>query len=498
MKLFQNGHLRLVPDGTRIHFMRGRFAGLIVSAILSTISVVLFFHPGLHYGIDFQGGIVMEVRTPAAADFPQLRGVLAAQDVGVASLQQFGSPNDVLVRLPTQPGGEAAQQKAIDRVREALTREVAGAQIRRVEQVGPSVSGELFRGGMMALGLSMLAMLAYIWFRFEWQFGVGAIVTLILDVTKTIGFYVIADFQFNLSSVAAILTIMGFSINDKVVVYDRVRENLRKYKSMPLRQLIDQGRAASALATLVARGHVGRLRLGISEIYAWHPDVLRTLQMYRRESPGVTFLIEAMLSGAVTNRVLDGHLDLALATTGPLPADGPLVSAPWLVDEYRLAVNTASPLYRRPPRRLADLNGEDFVLFRRDQSAYLHDLMIHHFHQRGFSPHVVQEGTTHYTVLGLIAAGLGSYAAYIPFNAMLFERMIASFRIVGNAGFLIYLADSFGYLSSTGVLIIKNFAHPQLSWLAFLQWFGYILAAVALGSIVFALLFFERKHRRTP
>jgi preprotein translocase subunit SecF len=239
MKLFQNGHLRLVPDGTRIHFMRGRFAGLIVSAILSTISVVLFFHPGLHYGIDFQGGIVMEVRTPAAADFPQLRGVLAAQDVGVASLQQFGSPNDVLVRLPTQPGGEAAQQKAIDRVREALTREVAGAQIRRVEQVGPSVSGELFRGGMMALGLSMLAMLAYIWFRFEWQFGVGAIVTLILDVTKTIGFYVIADFQFNLSSVAAILTIMGFSINDKVVVYDRVRENLRKYKSMPLRQLID-------------------------------------------------------------------------------------------------------------------------------------------------------------------------------------------------------------------------------------------------------------------
>ncbi|MBN8220994.1 MAG: hypothetical protein J0L53_08710 [Spirochaetes bacterium] len=98
----------------------------------------------------------------------------------------------------------------------------------------------------------------------------------------------------------------------------------------------------------------------------------------------------------------------------------------------------------------------------------------------------------------MIAAGLGSYAAYIPFNAMLFERMIASFRIVGNAGFLIYLADSFGYLSSTGVLIIKNFAHPQLSWLAFLQWFGYILAAVALGSIVFALLFFERKHRRTP
>lgn len=238
-RFFPNGMMRLVPDGTRIKFMRGRFAGLIVSAVLSIASVILFFHPGLNYGIDFKGGIVLEVRTQQPADFTQLRGLLAGLDVGQAALQQFGSPNDVLIRLPRQPGDDQAQQRAIATVRAALARDVAGSDVRRVEAVGASVSAELFRDGMLALGLSMLAMLAYIWFRFEWQFGVGAIVTLILDVTKLIGFYVVADFQFNLTSVAAILTVMGFSINDKVVVYDRMRENLRKYKTMPLRDLID-------------------------------------------------------------------------------------------------------------------------------------------------------------------------------------------------------------------------------------------------------------------
>ncbi len=220
------------------------------------------------------------------------------------------------------------------------------------------------------------------------------------------------------------------------------------------RQLLDQGQAASAMATLVARGHVGRLRLGISEIYAWHPDVLRTLQMYRSESPGVAFMIEAMLSGAVTGRVLDGHLDLALATTGPLAADGPLVSAPWLVDEYRLAVNMASPLARRPPRCLADLNGEDFVLFRRDQSPYLHDLMIHHFHQRGFSPHVVQEGTTHYTVLGLIAAGLG--CSILPASAG--QRLPPGVRLVRVPDLQLNVPVSLVWRRDSHTPVIQRFA----------------------------------------
>lgn len=232
--------LRLVPDNTSFQFMKGRIIGLALSAFLSAVSVILFFHPGLHYGIDFKGGLVIEARMTQDADFPALRTIIHGLDLGQAALQEFGSKQDVLIRLGRQDGDDGAAQKAADKVRAALVGAYPGTEIRRVEAVGASVSDELFADGMIAMGLALLAMLAYIWFRFEWQFGVGAVVTLVLDVTKTIGFYVVTDIQFNLVAVAAILTIMGFSINDKVVVYDRVRENLRKYKVMPLRELIDR------------------------------------------------------------------------------------------------------------------------------------------------------------------------------------------------------------------------------------------------------------------
>ncbi len=233
-------HLRLVPDNTKIPFMNGRIAGLVVSAVLSLASVFLFFYPGLNYGIDFRGGIVIEARTPQAADFASLRHTLTGLDMGQVALQEFGSPQDVLIRLERQPGDDAAQQVAADRVRNTLAQSIPGTQVRRVEAVGASVSGELFANGMLALGLAMLAMLVYIWFRFEWQFGFGAVVTLLLDITKIVGFYAVTGLQFNLVAVAAILTIMGYSVNDKVVVYDRMRENLRIYKKMPLRELIDK------------------------------------------------------------------------------------------------------------------------------------------------------------------------------------------------------------------------------------------------------------------
>jgi preprotein translocase subunit SecF len=231
--------LRFVPDNTKIQFMRGRILGLVVSAILSTASIILFFYPGLNYGIDFRGGISIEARTTGPADFAALRSQINGLGLGEAQLQQFGSPQDVLIRLERQAGGDEAQQKAVEAVRQLLLKKFPGTELRQVEAVGATISGELFRGGMIALGLALVAMLIYIWFRFEWQFGVGAVVTLVLDVTKTVGFFVITGLQFNLTSLAAILTIMGYSINDKVVVYDRVRENLRKYKAMPLRQLID-------------------------------------------------------------------------------------------------------------------------------------------------------------------------------------------------------------------------------------------------------------------
>jgi preprotein translocase subunit SecF len=231
--------LRLVRDNTKIPFMKGRYAGLIVSAFLSIASVFLFFYPGLNYGIDFRGGIVIEARTPTVADFPALRHALNQLGLGAVSLQEFGSPQDVLLRVERQAGDDSVQQKAADQIKATLAKEFPGTLVRRVETVGASVSGELFANAMLALSLAMVAMLGYIWFRFEWQFGVGAVITLLLDVTKTIGFYVVTDIQFNLTAVAAILTIMGYSINDKVVVYDRVRENLRIYKKLSLRELID-------------------------------------------------------------------------------------------------------------------------------------------------------------------------------------------------------------------------------------------------------------------
>ncbi len=229
---------RLVPDETTIKFMRGRFAGLATSAFLSIASLILFFHPGLHLGIDFRGGIVMEVRTPGPADFTKIRAALVTSQVPDAGLQRFGADDDVLIRLDPQ-GNEQATQQTVSKIRAALEQAEPGTRVVRTDAVGASVSEELFRNGMLALGISLLMILVYIWFRFEWQFAVGAVVTLILDVTKAIGFLVITRIEFDLVMVAAILTVIGYSTNDKVVVYDRVRENLRKYKTMPLRQLID-------------------------------------------------------------------------------------------------------------------------------------------------------------------------------------------------------------------------------------------------------------------
>ena len=236
--MFMRPMFRLVRDGTRIRFMRGRFLGLLVSAVLSTASIILFFYPGLNLGIDFRGGIVMEARTPAPADFAKLRAGLAGHGVTNPGLQRFGAPDEVLVRLEKQ-NTEGAAQQVEARVRAGLEAAQPGTRVLRTEEVGASVSRELFNNGMLALGISLLMILVYIWFRFEWQFAVGAVVTLLLDVTKAIGFLAVTRFQFDLVMVGAILTIIGYSTNDKVVVYDRMRENLRKYKSMPLRELID-------------------------------------------------------------------------------------------------------------------------------------------------------------------------------------------------------------------------------------------------------------------
>jgi preprotein translocase SecF subunit len=236
--MFFRPALRFVPDNTRIKFMRGRFMGIAVSAVLSSLSIVLFFYPGLNLGIDFRGGIVMEARTDGVADFAKIRAALVAQGLREPGVQRFGGPNEVLIRLESQPNEQATEQE-VGKVRTALEQAQPGTKLLRTDAVGASVSAELFRNGMLALGISLLMILVYIWFRFEWQFAVGAVVTLLLDVTKAVGFLVITRFEFDLVMIGAILTIIGYSTNDKVVVYDRMRENLRKYKTMPLRDLID-------------------------------------------------------------------------------------------------------------------------------------------------------------------------------------------------------------------------------------------------------------------
>ena len=237
---FARPMFRLVPDNTKLRFMRGRFIGLMTSAVLSTLSLALFFYPGLRLGIDFKGGVVMEARAPAnqAVDFARLRGNLASQGIAEPGVQQFGDASQVRISLQAQ-ATELATQQMVSKVRTALEAAQPGTKVLRTDAVGASVSAELFRNGLLALGISLAMILVYIWFRFEWEFAVGAVVTLLLDVTKAIGFLVVTRFQFDLVMVGAILTIIGYSTNDKVVVYDRMRENLRKYKQMPLRQLID-------------------------------------------------------------------------------------------------------------------------------------------------------------------------------------------------------------------------------------------------------------------
>jgi preprotein translocase subunit SecD/preprotein translocase subunit SecF len=236
--MFYRPWFRLVPDGTRIQFMRGRYMGLIVSAVLSIGSVILFYHPGLTLGIDFRGGLVMEARTPQPADFAKIRAALTKEGVRDPGVQRFGTDDSVLIKLDS-PGGAGETQRMVTQVHKALEEAQPGTRIVRTDAVGASVSAELFQNGMLALGLSLLMILIYIWFRFEWQFAVGAVATLILDLTKAIGFLVITRLDFDLVMVAALLTVLGYSTNDKVVVYDRMRENLRKYKTMPLRELID-------------------------------------------------------------------------------------------------------------------------------------------------------------------------------------------------------------------------------------------------------------------
>ncbi len=232
--------LRLVPAKTSFDFVGLRRITFVVSSLLVLASAVLFFAPGLNYGIDFQGGILMEVKTPGPADLSRMRDTLGNLGLGEVALQEFGAEDDVLIRVERQPGDAAQQQSAVALVKEALAADLGSAiEYRRVEFVGPKVSAELIETGAIAVLTAVVLMLIYIWFRFEWQFSVGAILALVHDVALTLGMFALSGLEFNLASIAAILTIVGYSINDTVVVFDRVRENLRRYKTLDLAPLLN-------------------------------------------------------------------------------------------------------------------------------------------------------------------------------------------------------------------------------------------------------------------
>ncbi|MFQ5959321.1 MAG: protein translocase subunit SecF [Alphaproteobacteria bacterium] len=232
--------LRIIPHKTRLGFIGLRRIAFVVSLAAILASAGLFLVRGLNLGIDFLGGIMIEVQTPGAADLGRMRGALGGLGLGEVALQEFGAADDVLIRVARQPGGEDAQRLAVDAVKQALAGlGIGDVTYRRVEFVGPKVSAELVEAGTIAVVAAVIAMLIYIWFRFEWQFSIGAVLALVHDVLLTIGMFALTHIEFNLASIAAILTIVGYSINDTVVVYDRVRENLRKYKTMPLAEVLD-------------------------------------------------------------------------------------------------------------------------------------------------------------------------------------------------------------------------------------------------------------------
>jgi len=229
--------LRIVPDDTKFDFMRFRRISFPMSALLSILAIFLYFFHGLNFGIDFVGGTLIEVQSKSGpADLAKMREAVSGLGLGEVQLQQFGAPTDVLLRVAQQPGGEGAQQAAVAKIRAALGDSV---DYRRVEVVGPRVSTELLALGTMGLMAAILSILVYLWFRFEWQFALGAMVANVHDIVLTIGFMSVTQIDFDLTSIAALLTILGYSLNDTVVIYDRIRENLRRYKRLSMPDLLN-------------------------------------------------------------------------------------------------------------------------------------------------------------------------------------------------------------------------------------------------------------------
>ena len=262
--------IRFFPDDSAIAFIRYRSISYLLSGALTILALALFAGLGLNYGIDFRGGSLIEIQNKAGpADLGSLRSTLSGLQIGDVEVQEFGSPDEVLIRVEQQEGGEDAQQVVIEKVKSALGDSV---EYRRVEVVGPKVSSELVQSGAIAVLVAIIAVLIYIWFRFEWQFAVGAVLALVHDVTLTIGVFAVLQIGFDLTTIAALLTIVGYSLNDTVVVFDRVRENLRKYKKMDLKELLSLSINETLSRTVMTSGTT---LIALFALFALGGDVIR-------------------------------------------------------------------------------------------------------------------------------------------------------------------------------------------------------------------------------
>ena len=258
--------IRHIPN---IDFMGLHKLGFALSALLTIGSIVLFLVQGLNYGIDFEGGTLIEARTQGPANLAQMRSTLDGLGLGAVSLQGFGAPDEVLIRVARQPGNDQAQMQAVAKVQQALG---TGVEYRRTEVVGPKVGGELIQAGVIATVLALVAIALYVWLRFEWQFGVGAMLSTLHDTITTVGLFSLLQIEFNLTTLAAILTIAGYSVNDTVVIYDRVRETTRKYKTMDLRTLINKSLNETLSRTILT---VSTTALAVLSLLIFGGEVLR-------------------------------------------------------------------------------------------------------------------------------------------------------------------------------------------------------------------------------
>ncbi len=231
--------LKLVPDATNFRFLRWRNVAMMISIAMIIGSIVLVATRGLNFGVDFAGGQMVQATFPTAPNLDRIRADISRLQEGDVTVQRFGGPNQVMIRTPLPEGGADAADRAAGQIRAAIQRMDSDATIGAVDTVSGKVSNELLITGAWSLALAMIAISIYIWFRFEWQFGVGALFALFHDVALTFGFFALTQLEFNLNIVAALLTIIGYSLNDTIVVYDRIRENLKKFRRMPIIELLD-------------------------------------------------------------------------------------------------------------------------------------------------------------------------------------------------------------------------------------------------------------------